>query len=299
MLSFHLYTEAVRKNNSERILAAQVSICPLLYASHHPKYQLLHLRDLVQRVLYPSEISDYMKQNETFSRSGKQNRAQGADFIHEEIPNRLVKSFLGPGMPTKDIWINICRKATLLKEMKENVIAKSGLSQSSDTDKRHLKYDLETTMIRKEIRSVRYLSTPWESENLVSIEGMPLDLSLCDFKHTAKENYDYYKDHFRKTGNYGGIKLTPLFLTSEERDVFFSIESKTKAEIATEIENILSKMPDKIKSSELSAIFKKKSKGFKHCEFISRYYEYLHLLTEQEAEISETSTENDKSMYQN
>ena len=92
-----------------RMMAARTAFAPLFYGSRHPKYQRLHLRDMIQRMLYPSELATYLQKHESFSPSGKQNKAQGADFIHEEVPNRLVKSFLPPGMPTEDIWRNICR----------------------------------------------------------------------------------------------------------------------------------------------------------------------------------------------
>ena len=88
LLSFKLYNEGVRKNNSAAMMAARITFAPLFYIAHHPKYQHLHLRDLVQRVRYPPEIEEYISLNESFSRSGKPNKAQGADFIPEEIPNR-------------------------------------------------------------------------------------------------------------------------------------------------------------------------------------------------------------------
>ena len=89
LLAFHLYTEAVRKNYSKRIMAARVTFCPLFYTSHHPKYQYIHLRDLYQRVQYPVELKSHVEKRESFTISGISNRGQGADFVHEEIPNRL------------------------------------------------------------------------------------------------------------------------------------------------------------------------------------------------------------------
>ena len=48
LLSFHLLTEAVRKNHSERIMAALIQFVPLFFTFHHPKYQQLHMRDVWQ-----------------------------------------------------------------------------------------------------------------------------------------------------------------------------------------------------------------------------------------------------------
>ena len=99
---FHLYTEPVRKNHSLSMIGARIQIAPLFYSFHHPKYKQLHLKDLCQRVQMPDELKLYQMKNETFSVSGVSNCGQGADFIHEEI-NKLVKSFLPPGMPTTEI----------------------------------------------------------------------------------------------------------------------------------------------------------------------------------------------------
>ena len=46
----------------------------------------------------PDELWLYQVKNETFSVSGISNCGHGANFIHEGI-NKLVKSFLPPGMP--------------------------------------------------------------------------------------------------------------------------------------------------------------------------------------------------------
>ena len=107
LLSFRLYTEAVRKNHSLRMIGARIQIAPLFYSFHHPKYQQLHLRDLCQRVQMPDELKLYQMKNETFSVSGVSDCGQGADFIHEEI-NTFVKSFLPSGMPTTEIWERVC-----------------------------------------------------------------------------------------------------------------------------------------------------------------------------------------------
>ena len=44
---------------------------------------------------------------------------KGGDFIQEEC-NKLIKSFLLPGMSSAKIWRGISRKATILKELKES-----------------------------------------------------------------------------------------------------------------------------------------------------------------------------------
>ena len=49
------------------------------------------------------ELKLYQMKNEAFSVSDISNCGQGADLSHEEI-NKLVKSFLPPGMPLSETW---------------------------------------------------------------------------------------------------------------------------------------------------------------------------------------------------
>ena len=110
LLAFNLYTEATRKNHSLRMTAARIQFGPLFYSFKHPKYQVLHLRDLFERVQMPDEIRSYVESHESFSPSGLQNRGQGGDFVQEES-NRLIKSFLPPSIPSQEIWTRVYRKA--------------------------------------------------------------------------------------------------------------------------------------------------------------------------------------------
>ena len=93
LLSFHLCNKGIRKNNSNNIMAARTTFAPLFFCGHHPKYQLIYLRDICERLNYPKDIVSYLNTIECFSLSGKNNGCQGGDFIHEEV-NKVIKSFL-------------------------------------------------------------------------------------------------------------------------------------------------------------------------------------------------------------
>ena len=157
LLLFKLFNEAVRKNNSLNIMAARSTFAPLFYCGHHPKYQLLLLRDLCQRVNYSPEIATYMTQTESFTVSGKSNAGQGADFIHEEV-NREIKSFLPPsGLPSKATWVNIIRKTKLLKKLKTTLLSNSNIDAVSG-EKRHKIFDHEVAMVRRKLQSPNILT---------------------------------------------------------------------------------------------------------------------------------------------
>ena len=94
------------------MMAARFQFAPLFYSFKHPKYQVLHLRDLFERAQIPDEIRSYVESHESFSSSGLQNRAQGGDFVQEESI-KLIKSFLPPGIPSQEIWTRVVGKLKL------------------------------------------------------------------------------------------------------------------------------------------------------------------------------------------
>ena len=67
LLAFNLYTEATRKNHSLRMVASRIQFAPLFYSFKHPKYQVLHLRDLFERAKMPGKIRSYVESHESFS----------------------------------------------------------------------------------------------------------------------------------------------------------------------------------------------------------------------------------------
>ena len=183
LLSFHLYTEAVRKNHSANAMGARIQFAPLFYSFHHPKYQQLHLHDFWQRVQMPEPLKSFIENNESFSLSGKQNAGQGCDFIHEEL-NKRVKSFLPPIMPTPDVWRRVCRKLKELEGIKESTIA------TVPTTKNFKNFYNEITMLRREIRSSGILNFAHLFSTIKSIDGKDLDSSLAEVKYIAKNTYE-------------------------------------------------------------------------------------------------------------
>lgn len=277
LLSFHLYNEAVRKNNSENIMAARTTFAPLFYIGHHPKYQLLLTRDLVERVNYDEPVKTYVRNTESFTASGDTKKGQGGDFIHEEV-NKKVKSFLPPtGIPTQDTWKNIIRKCKKLEEMKKHVLASSGFSDEKQK-KRPKKFDHEVTMIRKQFRE--RLSYVKGQENLRSLSGDELDKSLCDFTFTAKQNYIDYKESLSKTRMYGMTKLSPVFVTTHDREEYEKIENKTVDEIKQKIKEIIESMPNKDETIPFELLLNRKTNKKKHV-YVTTYYEALKILDTQ------------------
>ena len=263
LLAFNLYTEATRKNYSLRMMAARIQFAPLFYSFKYPKYQVLHLRDLFERAQMPDEIRSYVESHENFSPSGLQNRGQGGNFVQEES-NRLIKSFLAPGIPSQEIWTRVCRKAETLKELKTSVCEVGNVNLKY---KRHLN---EETMIRRELRSTNLLSV--SKSDLKSVDGITLDYDLTNLKYNANENYNNYRDSYVRNGKFDCEIKIPIFMTPAEREHFNKIENLKKDEIAAEIPKLVSEVPD----SEVPDSYLKGSKRWdriKQEDLVSLYYE--------------------------
>ena len=232
LLAFNLYTEATRKNHSLRMMAARIQFAPLFYLFKHPKYQVLHLRDLFERAQMPDQIRSYVESHESFSPSVLQNRGQGGDFVQEEI----IKSFLPPGIPSQEIWTPVCRKAETLKELKTSVC------EVGNVNLKYKRYLNEETMICRELRSTNLLSA--SKSDLKSVDGIALDYDLTNLKYNANENYNNYKESYVRNGTFDCEIKIPIFMTPPEREHFNKIENKKEDDIAAEIAKLVSEMPD-------------------------------------------------------
>ena len=260
LLAFNLYTEATRKNHSLRMMAARIQFAPLFYLFKHPKYQVLHLRDLFERAQTPDQIRSYVESHESFSPSVLQNRGQGGDFVQEEI----IKSFLPPGIPSQEIWTPVCRKAETLKELKTSVC------EVGNVNLKYKRYLNEETMICRELRSTNLLSA--SKSDLKSVDGIALDYDLTNLKYNANENYNNYKESYVRNGTFDCEIKIPIFMTPPEREHFNKIENKKEDDIAAEIAKLVSEMPD----SEVRDSYLKDSKRWdriKQKDLVSLYYE--------------------------
>ena len=238
LLAVNLYNEASRKNNSQNMMAARAAFVPLFFVRRHRMYQELHLRDVLERVTYPLPLSAQIQERETFSDSGRANAGQGADFLHEQT-NRTIKSFLPPGRVTPETWIKICRKADDLLEMKESCLQKSGVNYSPSIPKPPKRHEHEITMARREFRTKELTTKPFAERPMLGLSNEELDPELPNFRDTLEGSYNQYKDNFTEKGSFGGVKMKSLFITVAERQKAEKLENKTKAEIRTEIEDMI------------------------------------------------------------
>ena len=278
LLAFQLYTESVRKNNHEHMLAARSAFAPLFYGRNHPRYRELHLRDMLDRVQCPDELKEDIKQYESFSVSGVVNKGQGADFVHEEV-NRTVKALLLPGAVTASIWTKVCRKADTLSEMKAKCLSSAGVNSISGM-KAPKKHDHEETMFRRELRDARLLDSPRETNTMTSIIGVELDHDLPNMLDVLTACYRQYKEDVKTSGKFGSKKISKtLYITKTERARGEMIEAKSKEEIKDEITKMVNESG--LKQVEIS--LKKLKASTVKADYLKVYYEAVEAAEEEAA----------------
>lgn len=150
---------------------------PIMYVGKHAIYQQLLYRDMQIRVEAPPEVSAYIRDKESFSRSGDESRGEGGDYITEN-ENRILKKNLPPGVPTLQSY---------------KVFSRIGIEDPSDQKSSIFNHEMEVQMVRREIRVSGMLSNPLEEKPLTSIEGNILHPDLVNIFYTCLDNYNMYK----------------------------------------------------------------------------------------------------------
>ena len=100
-------------------------------------------------------------------------------------------------------------------------------------------------MLQRKIQKNLVTNDLTESRPPISLSGTPLDQKLVNIKYNSQENSENYKFSFLTTCQYGTKILKPVFVTADDRVEYNKIESRTRAEIMSQINDMLDIMPDR------------------------------------------------------
>lgn len=109
------------------------TVAPIMYTGRHTIYQNLLLNDMTVRTAAPSEVRDFITNNEAYSRSGEPNKGEGGDYITEN-ENRALKSQLPPDVPTLNSWVETSRNDENLKQNRKSVFQRLGIRDPGTAD---------------------------------------------------------------------------------------------------------------------------------------------------------------------
>ena len=116
MMALYMYRIAVRRNNSLAMMSARHTFAPLIFIANHRKYQEIHVRDLLIHLESPPAVRTFIEDNEAFSEDGDNTLAEGGDF-RLELRNKWISQMVGPGVPSDNKWLRICRNLDNLKKV--------------------------------------------------------------------------------------------------------------------------------------------------------------------------------------
>jgi hypothetical protein len=162
-----------------------------MYTGRHTIYQNLLLNDKTVRTAAPSEVRDFITNNEAYSRSGEPNKGEGGDYITEN-ENRALKSHLPPGVPTLHSWVEASRNDENLKQNRKSVFQRLGIRDPGTEQTATFNVELEVQMFRRQLRASKLFEEPFKLEPLVSVEGNVLCPDLVIFYLTLTTYYESY-----------------------------------------------------------------------------------------------------------
>ena len=225
----------IRTNSCRSMLAGRQRLAPLMFIGRNRIHQRLLLRDMISRQQQPPAVKQFVERTTTYSVSGENTRHEGGDFILE-AKNKLVKSWIPPGVLSFDQWVHATRCAEQLEGVKKEVLARHGVSSSSTATV--LSHQASVEHLRAEVRRQGIIAAPdKEAKYLLSLDGEVLHPSVLNFDVSASNNYNMSKQEMT-----GGTSLTreKVFITLEEA----SKEKLTKAELQEHISSRIQAIPE-------------------------------------------------------
>lgn len=115
-LSIHVFRAGVRRNNADAINCSKAKFAPLFFGLNMPFYVETYIRDSLTRIQCPPEVLAFIERHESYSLSGNESKVEGGEFVLE-AKKRETKRLVPSGVPTNQIWTNICRNVDRLSKV--------------------------------------------------------------------------------------------------------------------------------------------------------------------------------------
>ena len=231
MLGLKCYRSGVRRNSSKHLIAGRQKAATIMFFDKHDIYRPILVHDMKLRVLAPDQISTYISQNESFSRSGDQFRGEGGDYV-TETENKHLKANLPPGVPNFATWQMASRNHKVLLDNRQSVYTKCCLVDPRTQKSSVFNFAMEIQAFRRIIRESKIFDKPMKAMPLTNLKGELLHPSLVNFCFTARENYHAYLDDPES-------ELKPVFISYEDEENFNDPKNWKIAKIDLEIQKLL------------------------------------------------------------
>lgn len=268
-LSMKCFRSGVRNNNSDYMLAGRQAAVPVMFVKRHTIYPKLICSDMSDRVSAPDEVKEYIEKHESFSSSGHFLRAEGGDYITENV-NRSIKNQLPPGVPTLQSWVTASRCNGRLDKIRQKVFENTGVYESS-SDRGMINVSNEVQMFRGEIRKSGWFANPEADVPLVSVTNEELHPELVNVTHNSKSNYVSFLR--------GNIKdQVPIFITYQDEINFNDANNWTISKLKLEILSLINNIVDEDLTLFYSNHFKKNFTNANKTSHVNLYEELAEIV---------------------
>lgn len=208
---------------------------------------------------------------------GHNSKGEGGDFLLEKI-NRKIKRWMPPGVPNEKRWQRVCRNLDRIEKLTGSVHDLFEADIVDDRRKTILNEEIQHWRVM--VRNSELLSKPMEDSAVTDLKGRLLDSELFTFATKCKSNRELYFQN-------GKQKLEPVFVSPEDRNKYYDIKNKPKAEIICTIQNTITEV-ESLGGIEESDILRLECKDIKKwtktvlLSFYKRTIETIEMVSEKE-----------------
>ena len=249
-----MYRAGVRTGNGDMMKAARAIFAKMWVGRRHPQYRELEVQSLVQQVQMPKELQDFEARSMSLNMSGVPCTAEGPDFRLEEI-NKKAQNFL-PLVPKASDWEKVCSNFDTLTDIKKGLLCDKGSKDGTSgiwNPRDPGNQEAEELAVRAMFRKVKYLGSPQEEGEHVSISGEKLNPALVRFIHIADEKFaDYVEALTKHNKEVAGSKPAapvwknkdPVLVTQLEVEEHSRLDKKTNEELEGMTEDEIAKISE-------------------------------------------------------
>lgn len=231
------FRSGTRRNNSEFMLCGRQIAVPLFFIKRHTIYQSLVCNDMAYRLTSPESVKEYMEKHETFSMTGDFFRAEGGDYVTENV-NRSIKNQLPPRVPTVQNWVTASSCFSRLEKIRTSVFERSGMNEPC-SERSAINVSNETQMFRREIRQSGWIENPDEKRSLSSIDSKcQLHHNLLNVVHDSRENYRRFLQEGKPA------ELLPIFITYQDETDYNDEKNWTVSKLKNQILTTINQLQD-------------------------------------------------------
>ena len=278
-----MYRKGIRDNNPSFVMAGRAVFAKLWSARNHPLYRELEMSDSISFARMPQQVRDFVCKTWSINTSGIPGTGEGPDFKLEE-KNKVIQNWV-PSVPYGPDWVRACANEASLSELRKKVFHDIGIKDSQHKEVRQeSNLDAEVKKFRTSLRKAEYVSKPKARPTVVSLDGAVLDKDLVKLCGLAREKRSKFFDAYinyeasRNVTRTGvPFKEEPVFVTTQERDQFNSIENKSISDIKTMITEKLAQIEDQNILEGYEDVFREEvaRKGVKKQDFVNLYQELV------------------------